>query len=122
MRHNKDKRKLSRSASHRKALLMNLARELIDHERIQTSEAKAKAVKPEVEKLITLGKRGDLHARRLVLKEIHDIVVVRKLMDEIAPSFSARPGGYTRIYRLETRRGDGVQEALIELVAEADAA
>ena len=69
-----------------------------------------------VEKLITTARGGDLHARRLVLREIHDQAVVRKLMDDIAPSFAERPGGYTRIYRLEQRRGDGAQEALIELV------
>ena len=119
MRHMSSGRKLSRSSSHRTALARSQATSLFRHGRIKTTIAKAKNLRPYVEKLITTAKGGDLHARRLVLKEIHDIVVVRKLMDEIAPSFSTRPGGYTRIYRLETRRGDGAQEALIELVTDA---
>lgn len=119
MRHMSSGRKLSRSSSHRTALARAQATALFRHGRIRTTIAKAKNLRPYVEKLITTAKGGDLHARRLVLREIHDVVVVRKLMDEIAPSYSARPGGYTRIYRLEARRGDGVQEALIELVTDA---
>ena len=122
MRHMSSGRKLNRNSSHRIALARSQATSLFRHGRIKTTLAKAKNLRPYVEKLITTAKGGDLHARRLVIKEIHDMVVVRKLMDEIAPSFSARPGGYTRIYRLETRRGDGAQEALIELVADAEAA
>ncbi len=122
MRHMSSGRKLNRNSSHRIALARSQATSLFRHGRIKTTLAKAKNLRPYVEKLITTAKGGDLHARRLVIKEIHDMVVVRKLMDEIAPSFSTRPGGYTRIYRLETRRGDGAQEALIELVVDAEAA
>src|SRR3712207_3562123 len=105
MRHRKARNKLSRSASHRKALFMNLAREVINHERIQTTEAKAKAVKPEVERLITLAKRGDLHARRQALSALgQDRFVVYKLFEEIAPRYAERPGGYTRILKLGPRK------------------
>src|ERR1019366_8825801 len=107
MRHQRQRYQLSRSASHRKALLKNLAKEVIDHERIQTTEAKAKAVKPEVEKLITLAKRGDLHARRQALSALgQDKFVVYKLFEEIAPRYTERPGGYTRILKLGPRRSD----------------
>jgi large subunit ribosomal protein L17 len=117
MRHKRDRRKLSRSASHRKALLMNLSREVIDHERIETTEAKAKAVKPEIEKLITLAKRGDLHARRQALSQLgQDKFVVYKLFEEIAPRYSERPGGYTRILKLGPRRSDSTAMVLLELV------
>src|ERR1700760_1793897 len=105
MRHQRQRYQLSRSASHRKALLMNLSKEVIEHERIQTTEAKAKAVKPEVEKLITLAKRGDLHARRQALSALgQDKFTVYKLFEEIAPRYSERPGGYTRILKLGPRR------------------
>src|SRR5256714_10253319 len=104
MRHQRDRRKLSRSASHRKALFMNLAREVIDHKRIQTTEAKAKAVKPEVERLITLAKRGDLHARRQALSALGaGKFVVYKLFEEVAPRDADRAGGYTRILKLGPR-------------------
>jgi len=117
MRHQRDRRKLSRSASHRKALFMNLAREVIDHERIQTTEAKAKAVKPEVERLITLAKRGDLHARRQALSALgQDKFVVYKLFEEIAPRYTDRPGGYTRILKLGPRKSDASEMVLLELV------
>ena len=117
MRHKRDRRKLSRSASHRKALLMNLSREVIDHERIQTTEAKAKAVKPEIEKLITLAKRGDQHARRQAMARLgQDKHVVYKLFEEIAPRYSERPGGYTRILKLGPRRSDSTEMVLLELV------
>lgn len=118
MRHLSSGRKLNRNSSHRTALKRAQATSLFRHGRIKTTLAKAKNLRPYVEKLITTAKGGDLHARRQVIREIHDMVVVRKIMDEIAPSFTARPGGYTRIYRLETRRGDGAQEALIELVVD----
>lgn len=120
MRHMSSGRKLNRNSSHRIALARAQATSLFRHGRIKTTLAKAKNLRPYVEKLITTAKGGDLHARRLVLREIHDVVIVRKLMDEIAPAYGARPGGYTRIYRLETRRGDGTQEALIELVGATD--
>ena len=117
MRHQRKRHKLSRSASHRKALLRNLCKEVIDHERIQTTEAKAKAVRPEVEKLITLAKRGDLHARRQALSELgQDKFVVYKLFEEVAPRFVDRPGGYTRILKLGPRRSDATEMVLLELV------
>src|SRR5436305_461883 len=117
MRHQRDRRKLSRSASHRKALFMNLTREVIDHERIETTEAKAKAVKPEVERLITLAKRGDLHARRQALSALgQDKFVVYKLFEEIAPRYAERPGGYTRILKLGPRKSDATEMVYLELV------
>ena len=117
MRHRNQKGKLSRDAAHRKALFMNLCREVIDHERIQTTEAKAKAVKPEVERMITIAKRGDLHARRLLLSRLgQDKFIVHKLVDEIAPRYSERPGGYTRIIKLGPRRSDSTEMVYLELV------
>jgi large subunit ribosomal protein L17 len=117
MRHQKDRGKLSRSPSHRKALLMNLSREVITHERIETTEAKAKAVKPDLERLITLAKRGDQHARRQAMARLgQDKFVVYKLFEEIAPRYSERPGGYTRILKLGPRRSDSTEMVLLELV------
>jgi large subunit ribosomal protein L17 len=117
MRHRKARHKLSRDASHRRSLLRNLCREVIEHERIKTSQAKAKAAKPEVEKLITLAKRGDLHARRQALSELgQDRFVVHKLFEEIAPRYAERPGGYTRIVKLGPRRSDSTEMVLLELV------
>ena len=96
---------------------MNLVKEVVDHERIKTTEAKAKAVKPEVEKLITLAKRGDLHARRQALAALgQDKFVVYKLFDEIAPRYSERSGGYTRILKLGPRASDSTEMVLLELV------
>ncbi len=117
MRHQKTRNKLSRSASHRKSLLANLCKEVIDHERITTTEAKAKAVKPELEKLITLAKRGDLHARRQALSALNqDKYAVYKLFDEVAPRYVDRPGGYTRILKLGPRRSDATEMVFLELV------
>jgi len=117
MRHAKQRNKLSRSAGHRKALLRNLCREVIQHERIETSQAKAKAVKPELEKLITLGKRTDLHARRQALSELgQDKFLVHKLFEEIAPRYAERNGGYTRIVKLGPRRSDSTEMVYLELV------
>ena len=118
MRHQRKRHKLSRSASHSKALLRNLCKEVIDHERIQTTEAKAKAVKPEVEKLITLAKRGDLHARRQAISTLQhpDKGVIYKLFDEIAPRYTERPGGYTRILKLGPRSSDATEMVYLELV------
>jgi large subunit ribosomal protein L17 len=117
MRHQKNRHKLSRDSAHRKALLMNLSKELIDHERIETTTAKAKAVKPEVERLITLAKRGDLHARRQALSALgQDKFAVYKLFEEIAPRYAERPGGYTRILKLGPRPSDATEMALLELV------
>lgn len=116
MRHLVSGRKLNRSSSHRIALNRAQATALFRHGRIKTTLAKAKNLQPYAEKLITTARGGDLHARRLVAREIHDRAVLRRLMDDIAPRYASRPGGYTRIYRLGTRRGDGAQEAIIELV------
>jgi large subunit ribosomal protein L17 len=117
MRHGKQRGKLSRDSAHRKALLRNLSRELIEHERIKTSQAKAKAVKPEVEKLITLAKNGNLHARRQALSALgQDRFLVHKLFEEIAPRYEARPGGYTRIVKLGPRRSDSTEMVFLELV------
>ena len=117
MRHQKTRHKLSRSASHRKALLANLAREVIDHERIKTTEAKAKAVKPEVEKLITLAKRGDQHARRQAMSALgQDKFIVYKLFEEIGPRYADREGGYTRILKLGPRQSDATEMVFLELI------
>jgi large subunit ribosomal protein L17 len=117
VRHQKTRHKLSRDSAHRKSLLANLCVEVIDHERIKTTEAKAKAVKPEVEKLITLAKRGDLHARRQALSQLgQDKFVVYKLFEEIAPRYAQRPGGYTRIVKLGPRRSDSAEMVFLELV------
>jgi large subunit ribosomal protein L17 len=117
MRHQKAKGKLSRDSAHRKALMMNLSKEIIEHERIETTAAKAKAVKPEVEKLITLAKRGDLHARRQALSTLaQDKFAVHKLFEDLAPRYAQRPGGYTRILKLGPRRSDSTEMVYIELV------
>jgi large subunit ribosomal protein L17 len=117
MRHSKKRNKLSRSASHRKALMANLSKQLIEHERIETSQAKAKAVKPDVERLITLAKRGDLHARRQALASLHnDKFAVHKLFEEVAPRYIERPGGYTRIVKLGPRKSDSTEMVFLELV------
>jgi large subunit ribosomal protein L17 len=117
MRHGRKRHKLSRDAAHRKALLKNLSRDLLEHERIRTSQAKAKAVKPEVEKLITLAKRGDLHARRQALSALgQDRFLVHKLFEEVAPRYAERPGGYTRIVKLGPRRSDSTEMVFLELV------
>jgi large subunit ribosomal protein L17 len=117
MRHRRNRNKLGRDSAHRKALLSNLSREVIDHERIRTTHAKAKALRPEVEKLITLGKRGDLHARRQAMAALgQDKFVVYKLFEEIAPRYADRPGGYTRVLKLGPRPSDATEMAMIELV------
>jgi large subunit ribosomal protein L17 len=117
MRHRKKRNKLSRDAGHRKALVMNLCTEIVDHERIQTTQAKAKVVKPEIEKLITLAKRGDLHARRQALASLNqNKFTVHKLFEEIAPRYADREGGYTRILKLGPRRSDATEMVYIELV------
>src|ERR1700759_640817 len=117
MRHQRQRYQLSRSASHRKALLTNLAKEVIDHKRIQTTESKAKAVKPELEKLITLAKRVNLHTRGQALSALgQDKFVVYKLFEEIAPRYTERPGGYTRILKLGPRKSDSTEMVFLELV------
>jgi large subunit ribosomal protein L17 len=117
MRHQKQRNKLSRDSAHRRALLRNLCREVFEHERIQTSQAKARAAKPKVEKLITLAKRGDQHARRQALSELgQDKFLVHKLFEEIAPRYAERPGGYTRIVKLGPRKSDSTEMVFLELV------
>ncbi len=116
MRHNKRGRKLSRKTAHRKALMSNLAVALITHKKIKTTDAKAKELRTYVEPLITFAKRGDLHARRQVLKKIRHKSVVRELFDNIGPSFSDRNGGYTRITKLGYRDNDCAPVSIIEFV------
>ena len=117
MRHQRNRYQLSRSASHRKALLMNLSKEVIEHERIKTTETKAKAVKPEIEKLITLAQRGDLHDRRQALSTLgQDKFAVHQLFEVIAPRYAERPGGYTRIIKLGPRASDSTEMVFLELV------
>ncbi len=116
MRHRSAHRKLGRKTEHRMSLLRNLAASLISHGRIHTTEAKAKELRPFVEKLVTLGKRDSLHARRHALSILPRREVVTKLFSDVSPRFSERPGGYTRILKLAHRLGDGASMAFIEFV------
>ncbi len=116
MRHARSGRKLGRDSSHRKALYANLAGALIEHGRIKTTEAKAKAVKPLAEQMITLGRRGDLAARRRAVSVLRSKDVVHQLFAEVAPRFADRPGGYTRIVKLGPRQGDAADMVYLELV------
>lgn len=116
MRHMKSGRQLSRNSSHRWALMRNLITALLREEKIQTTDPKAKELRRWVDRVITLGKRGDLHARRQAAAIIFDKTVVKKLFDTIGPRFKDRPGGFTRIIKLGIRHGDAAQMALIELV------
>ncbi|MCS7195732.1 MAG: 50S ribosomal protein L17 [Aquificaceae bacterium] len=117
MRHRVKKKHFDRTKEQRRALYRSLARALIMEERIETSLQRAKAVRPFIEKLITLGKKGDLQARRLALELLPDRKVVKRLFEEVAPRFENRQGGYTRIIKLpEKRKGDGCELALLELV------
>jgi large subunit ribosomal protein L17 len=116
MRHRRAGKKLGRDSAHRKSLYSNLAGALIEHGRIKTTVAKAKAVKPFAEQMITLGKRGDLHARRLALAELRSQDVVHQLFADVAPRFADRPGGYTRIVKLGPRLGDAAEMVYLELV------
>jgi len=118
MRHRAKGRQLSRTAEHKKALLRNLAASLFRHERITTTTAKAKELRPFAERLITLARRGDLHARRQAARRIQDGAVLHRLFAEIGPRFASRPGGYTRILRIGHRAGDGAETARIELLSE----
>jgi large subunit ribosomal protein L17 len=118
MRHRAKGRQLSRTSTHRRALLNNMATSLFEHGRVITTEAKAKELRPFAEKLITLARRGDLHARRLVERKIKDRETLSRLFSEIGPRFAARPGGYTRILKLGHREGDGADIARIELLSE----
>jgi len=116
MRHRKSGRKLNRTSAHRKAMFANMACSLIKHEQINTTLPKAKELRPIVEKLITLGKRGDLHARRQALSRLPDEAAVRKLFDVLAERYADRNGGYTRIVRANFRYGDAAPMAFIEFV------
>jgi len=116
MRHARAGKKLGRDSAHRKALYSNLTGALIEHGRIETTEAKAKELRPYAEKLITLAKKGDLHAKREAAREIHDRDVLVTLFDQIGPKMAERPGGYLRILKTGFRQGDGAETALIELV------
>jgi len=120
MNHGRNQRKLSRTSSHRKALLRNMVTSLLEHEAIRTTDAKAKELRGVAEKMITLGKRGTLHARRQALATIRSKEVTAKLFDELAGRYSARAGGYTRIVKLGRRPGDAAPMALIELVDRAE--
>ena len=116
MRHKVAGRRLGRSSAHRKALFRNLVTELFRHEQIRTTEAKAKAIRPQAERLISLAKRGDLHARRMAARDVQDPEILRKLFDEIKERFEDREGGYTRVYKLGPRKGDAAPVVLISLV------
>ncbi len=116
MRHGVAQKKLNRTASHRTAMLANMAASLIKHEQIVTTLPKAKALRPVVEKLVTLAKRGDLHARRLVISRLRDETQAKKLFDTLGPRYKARPGGYTRILKAGFRYGDNAPVAVIEFV------
>ena len=118
MRHQKRGRKLGRDSAHRKALYANLTAELIQHGRIRTTLAKAKEVRPVAEQMITLGRRGDLHARRQATAFLRSRDVVHKLFTDVAPLFKDRPGGYTRIVKIGPRQGDAAEMAYLELVNE----
>jgi large subunit ribosomal protein L17 len=118
MRHAHAGRKLNRTQSHRKAMFRNMVTSLIDRDKIETTETKAKEIQALVERMITLGKRGDLHARRQALAVIRKKEVVKKLFDEIAPRYQNRNGGYTRIIKTGIRKGDAARLAIIELIRE----
>ena len=116
MAHRIDGRKLGRPTDHRRALFRNLVTDLLRHEKIITTEAKANEVRWLAEKVITLGKRGDLHARRQALAFVYDKKIVEKVFDSLAPRYAERPGGYTRIVKLGPRLGDGARMAQLEMV------
>jgi large subunit ribosomal protein L17 len=116
MRHRLANKKLGRNSAQRKALLRSLVTSFLDKERINTTLAKAKALRPVAEKIITLAKKNSLHARRKVLRFVYEKNVVKKLFEDIGPRFTERPGGYTRIIKTGQRAGDGAQLAIIELV------
>jgi large subunit ribosomal protein L17 len=116
MRHLKKGRHLHRSSSHRKALLQNLTVSVLTNERVQTTEAKAKEARRLIDRVITWGKRGDLHARRLAVRQVRSRTVVKKVFDELAPRYRERPGGYTRIMKVGHRHGDNAPMVILELV------
>jgi large subunit ribosomal protein L17 len=122
MRHRKSGRKLNRTATHRSAMLASLATALIKHEQIATTLPKAKELRRVADRLITLAKRGDLHARRLAFSRIRDEAIVAKLFETLGPRYAARPGGYTRVLKAGFRYGDAAPMAVIELVDRDEAA
>ena len=122
MRHGKVYRKLNRKPEHRKAMFANMAAALIKHEQIVTTLPKAKELRPIVEKLVTLGKRGDLHARRQAIAQIRDVAMVKKLFEVIGPRYKDRHGGYTRVIKAGFRYGDSAAQAVIEFVDRDEAA
>ena len=119
MRHLKKGRKLNRTSAHRKALLRNLATSLFRHEKIETTDAKAKELRGYAERLVTLAKRGDVHSRRLAFQKIRDQEVLKKLFDDIAGRYNGRPGGYTRVTKIRYRKGDNAKMSVIELIGDA---
>ena len=121
MRHRVAGRHLGRDTAHRLSLYRNLVTDLLRYERITTTEAKAKEIRPMAERIITLGRRGDLHARRQAMRFVFDPKVVKKVFDDIGPRMAARPGGYLRITGMEPRKGDGAKMATIEFVDYVDA-
>ena len=116
MRHQMGGRKLSRPTDHRLAMIRNQITDLLRYEKVRTTEAKARELRREAEKVITLAKTNDVHHRRLALTKVYDPRVVTKLFDELAPRFADRPGGYTRLVKLMPRKGDGAAMAQVELV------
>ncbi len=116
MRHGKVHRKLNKKPEHRKAMFANMCAALIKHEQITTTLPKAKELRPVVEKLVTLGKRGDLHARRQAISQIRDVAMVKKLFDVLGPRYKERKGGYTRVLKAGFRYGDNAPVAVIEFV------
>ena len=121
MRHGMSGRKLNRASSHRKALLMNLANSLLKNEQIKTTLPKAKELRPYVEKLITLGKKGDLSNRKIAISALHDLEIVNKIFSDLSKRYANRNGGYTRIMKFGFRSGDAAPMAIIELVDRVDA-
>jgi len=122
MRHRVSGRHLGRETSHRVALYRNLVTDFLRYERITTTEAKAKEIRPMAEKIITLARRGDVHARRQALRFVYDTAVVKRAFDEIGPRMADRPGGYTRLTAVEPRKGDGARMAVLELIGYVEAA
>ena len=118
MRHRKDHRKLGRTGAHRKAMLRNLVTSLLEHDQVRTTDAKAKEVRRVAERMITLGKRGTLHARRQALRTIRSRDVASRVFDVLADRYHERPGGYTRIFKLGRRPGDNAPMSLIQLLPE----
>ena len=118
MRHRKFGKKLNRTSAHRRAMFRNQLISLFTHEQIETTDAKAKVLKRLADKVITLGKRGTLHARRLAARDIHDREVLHKIFTDLAQRYESRPGGYTRIVKYRVRKGDGAPTSIVELVSE----